>query len=39
MIGGIFEVVVHDIPYDQALRDVEQLRAFYTAGWMKLMSP
>lgn len=39
MFNGIFEVVIHDIPRDQAQRDVEQLRAFYTAGWLKLMTP
>lgn len=38
MLGGIFEIVIHDIPRDQAMRDVEQLRTFYTAGWLKLMS-
>ena len=37
MFGGIFEVVIHDIPKDQAIRDVGQLRAFYTAGWLALM--
>lgn len=37
MFNGIFEIVIHDMPYDQAKRDVEKLRAFYTAGWMKLM--
>ncbi len=37
MFSGIFEIVVHDIPYEQAKRDVEQLRAFYTAGWLRLM--
>lgn len=37
MFNGIFEVVVHDIPRAQALCDVEKLRTFYTAGWMKLM--
>lgn len=37
MLEGIFEVVVHDIPHEQAVRDVEQLRVFYTAGWLKLM--
>lgn len=39
MFNGIFEVVIHDIPRDQAMRDVEKLRAFYTAGWTKLMTP
>ena len=37
MMGGIFEIVAHDMPRDQALRDVDQLRDFYTAGWLKLM--
>lgn len=37
MFNAIFEVVIHDMPYEQALRDVEQLQAFYTAGWSKLM--
>ncbi len=35
MLGGLVEIVVHDIPQEQALRDVEQLREFYTAGWLK----
>ena len=39
MFSGIFEVVIHDMPYDQALRYVNQLRDFYTAGWLKLMTP
>ena len=37
MMGGIFEIVVHDMPREQALRDVDQLRDFNTAGWLKLM--
>ena len=37
MFNAIFEVVIHDMPYEQALRDVEQLQAFYTACWSKLM--
>ena len=37
MSDGIFEVVVHDTPYKQAERDVEQFRPFYTAGWMRFM--
>ena len=37
MMSGIFEIVVHDMPQEQALRDVAQLRDFYTAGWLKLM--
>ena len=37
MMSGIFEIVIHDMPWEQALRDVDQLRDFYTAGWLKLM--
>ncbi|MDO4344804.1 MAG: TetR/AcrR family transcriptional regulator [Eubacteriales bacterium] len=37
MFSGLFEIVAHDVPYEQALRNVEQLRAFYTAGWQALM--
>ena len=37
MFSGLFEIVAHDVPYEQALRNVEQLRAFYTAGWLALM--
>ena len=39
MFSGIFEVVIHDMSYQQAVRYVSQLRDFYTAGWLKLMSP
>ena len=34
MFNGVFEIVVHDMPREQALRDVAQLREFYTAGWL-----
>ena len=37
MFNGVFEVVIHDMPHDQAMRDVDRLRDFYTAGWLKLM--
>ena len=37
MFNGVFEIVVHDMPRDKALRYVDQLRDFYTAGWLKLM--
>ena len=37
MFNGVFEIVVHDMPREQALRDVAQLREFYTAGWLTLM--
>ena len=37
MFNGVFEIVIHDMPRDRALRYVDQLRDFYTAGWLKLM--
>lgn len=37
MFNGLFEIVIHDMPLDQALRDVDQFRDFYTGGWLKLM--
>ena len=37
MFNGLFEIVVHDMPKEQALRDVEQFRTFYTGGWLKLI--
>ncbi len=39
MFNGVFEVVIHDMTYEQARHYVQQLRAFYTAGWLKLMTP
>ena len=37
MFNGMFEIVVHDMPREQAMRDVDQFRAFYTSGWLALM--
>lgn len=37
MFNGLFEIVVHDMPSEQARLDVAQFRDFYTAGWLKLM--
>lgn len=37
LFNGIFEIVVHDMPYDRARRNVQQLQAFYLAGWQKMM--
>ena len=37
MFNGIFEIFVHDMPKEQAMRYVDQLRNFYTAGWLKLI--
>ena len=37
MFNGLFEIVIHDMPREQAFRDAAQFRTFYTAGWLKLM--
>ena len=37
MFNGLFEIVIHDMPKEQALQYVEQFRTFYTGGWLSLM--
>lgn len=37
MFDSIFEIVIHDIPYDEAKRNIKLLREFYSAGWQRLM--
>ena len=37
MFNGLFEIVVHDMPREQAHQYMSQFRTFYTAGWLKLM--
>ena len=37
MFGGMFELVIHDVPKEKAVRYVSQLHSFYTAGWRALM--
>ena len=37
MFNGLFEIVINDMPREQAHRDVTQFRTFYTAGWLELM--
>ena len=37
MFNGLFEIVIHDMPREQAVQDVTQFRSFYTAGWLELM--
>ena len=37
MFDSIFEIVIHDIPYEEAKRSIKLLRDFYSAGWMRLM--
>lgn len=37
MFTAFFEMVVHEMPKEQAVGYVQDLRAFYTAGWKELM--
>lgn len=37
MFNGIFEIVVHDMPYEWAVRNVRQFQQFYLAGWHHAM--
>ena len=37
LFSAFFEVIIHDIPYKDAVKYTEELRAFYSAGWKKIM--
>ena len=37
MFSAFFEMVVHDMPQEQAVEFIQELRDFYTAGWIKIM--
>ena len=37
MFAAFFEMVIHDMPISQARENLQDLRAFYTAGWQKIM--
>ena len=37
MFGTFMELIIHEIPLEQALIYLKEMRAFYTAGWMKIM--
>ncbi len=37
MFNAFFELIIHEMPLEQALRYLQEMRAFYTAGWMKIM--
>lgn len=37
MFHTFFELVIHEMPLDDAENYVKEMRAFYTAGWMKIM--
>lgn len=35
--SGVFEVIAHDEPIDQAMKHIAVLKTFYTAGWYKIL--
>lgn len=37
LFSAFFEVIIHDIPHENAAEYLEELKAFYTAGWKKIM--
>ena len=37
MFSGFFEIVVHEMPLEQAIAFTRELNIFYTAGWKKIM--
>ena len=37
MFHTFFELVIHEMPLDDAENYVKEMRAIYTAGWMKIM--
>ena len=37
MFHTFFELIIHEMPLKDAENYVREMRAFYTAGWMKIM--
>ena len=37
MFNTFFELIVHEMPLEKAQHYLKEMRAFYTAGWMKIM--
>ena len=37
MFNAYFELIIHEMPLEQAMNYLGEMRAFYTAGWMKIM--
>ncbi len=37
MMNAYFEIMIHDMPLDDAVHYLEELNDFYTAGWVKIM--
>lgn len=37
MFNAFFEIIIHEMPLDKAEYYLEEMRIFYTGGWMKIM--
>lgn len=37
MFNAYFELIIHEMPIEEAETYLNEMRAFYTAGWMKIM--
>lgn len=37
MFNTFFELIIHEMPLEEAEYYLKEMRAFYTAGWMKIM--
>ena len=37
MFNTFFELIIHEMPLEKARHYLKEMRAFYTAGWMKIM--
>ena len=37
MMNAYCEIIIHDMPMEDARRYMEELGDFYTAGWLKIM--
>ena len=37
MFNTFFELIIHEMPLEEAEHYLKEMRAFYTAGWMKIM--
>lgn len=37
MMNAYFEIIIHNMPYEDASRYLYELNDFYTAGWLKIM--
>ena len=37
MFNAFFELIIHEMPLEQAEIYLKEMRMFYTAGWMKIM--